>query len=111
MTNLAKISWALPPLDLPVGVMITFYMPRPASDKKRVWAYTKPDVDKLVRSTLDSLTEAGVLIDDSRVVSLLVEDVCTAGDTGADVDVFDYSSVVPRRVRLRSDTTKGLFDL
>jgi crossover junction endodeoxyribonuclease RusA len=32
----------------------------------------RPDLDKLVRSTLDALTDAGALVDDSRVVELHV---------------------------------------
>lgn len=60
------------PLNGPVSVAITFYMPRPKSaPKTRLFPDRKPDVDKLVRSTFDAMT--GVLYeDDSRVVKLAV---------------------------------------
>jgi Holliday junction resolvase RusA-like endonuclease len=59
------------PLDGPVEVSIVFYLEKPASRPKGVvFADRKPDIDKLVRSVLDSLTDAGVLREDSRVVDL-----------------------------------------
>jgi Holliday junction resolvase RusA-like endonuclease len=60
-----------PPLDEPVVVVIDFFLPRPASAPKRVqMPARKPDIDKLVRAVLDSLTDAQVLTDDARVVTL-----------------------------------------
>lgn len=53
----------------PVWVTLDFYMPRPAS-VKRSYPSVKPDVDKLSRAVLDSLTAADVWEDDARVVSL-----------------------------------------
>lgn len=64
----------------PLGVSIDFYLPRPkghlgtgrnagtvkASAPK--YPTSKPDIDKLVRSTLDGLGESGVWIDDAQVV-------------------------------------------
>lgn len=56
----------------PVSVSITFTLPKPKSAPKSRVTYPdrKPDIDKLVRSTFDALTEAGVLEDDARVVEL-----------------------------------------
>lgn len=56
--------------DGPVEVILHFYLPRPISLPKKVTRHTKrPDVDKLARSVLDSLT--GVMFkDDSQVVAL-----------------------------------------
>lgn len=60
-----------PTILLPVTVCIDFVFPRPKSARKtQVWKSTKPDVDKLVRSTLDGLTDAGVFADDALVVEL-----------------------------------------
>ncbi len=57
------------PWDEPVVVTVTFVLPRPASAPKRRWAPDrKPDIDKLLRAALDSLTVAGVVADDARVV-------------------------------------------
>lgn len=65
----------------PLSVEIHFYLRRPAGhfaqrtgqlrSRAPSWPATKPDVDKLARSTLDSLT-AIVFDDDSRVVMLRV---------------------------------------
>ena len=71
--------------DDALQVEITFYLPRPrghygtgrnagtlkASAPTR--PHTRPDLDKLLRSTLDALGEAGLWADDSRVAVLLGE--------------------------------------
>lgn len=71
-----------PMLTGPVSVGVTFYLPRPkvhygtgrnADALKPTapeWPAVTPDVDKLVRSTLDGLTQAGAIEDDARVVFL-----------------------------------------
>lgn len=60
------------PIDGPVALHITFTLPKPKSAPKnrRTWPDKKPDLSKLVRSTEDALVDAGVLRDDSRIVSL-----------------------------------------
>ncbi|ALY08885.1 RusA-like resolvase [Arthrobacter phage Galaxy] len=68
-------------LDEPCAVDLTFYMPRPAGHYRKdgvtlrasapaLWCAVKPDVDKLSRAVLDSLTSAGVWAEDSRAVIL-----------------------------------------
>lgn len=54
----------------PVRVRMVFTLPKPKSAPKRrkTWPDRKPDLSKLVRSTEDALTEAGVWEDDARVV-------------------------------------------
>lgn len=60
-----------PLLDVPVRVDITFWLPRPKSaPKKRVWPDRVPDVDKLSRAVLDSITGV-VITNDSRVCELV----------------------------------------
>lgn len=56
----------------PVSVQMIFTMPKPKSAPKRCVTHPdkKPDIDKLCRSTLDSLVTTGVIEDDSRVVEL-----------------------------------------
>jgi crossover junction endodeoxyribonuclease RusA len=58
------------PLLGPVGVEINFVMPKPQSAPKgKVFCDKKPDIDKLIRSTFDSMT--GVLYkDDSQIVQV-----------------------------------------
>jgi Holliday junction resolvase RusA-like endonuclease len=60
------------PLAGPVAVDITFTLPKPASapKRRRTWPAVRPDLDKLVRSTLDALKSAGVYGDDGQVVQL-----------------------------------------
>lgn len=56
-----------------VTVEMVFTMPKPKSAPKtyRTWPDRQPDLDKLCRSTLDSLVMSGAIEDDARVVSLL----------------------------------------
>lgn len=72
-------------LEHAVAVTLLFYLKRPASHygtgrnagilkaTAPTHPTTKPDIDKLVRSTLDAFTTAGVYRDDSQVVALVVE--------------------------------------
>lgn len=70
-----SVAWATrevcggrPPLAVPCGVRILFYLPRPKKPKFAKYPGTKPDIDKLVRSTLDGLTNGGAFADDALVV-------------------------------------------
>lgn len=58
------------PLDGPVLGRMVFTVPKPASAPKRRRTYPMrmPDLSKLLRSTEDALTDAGVWTDDARVV-------------------------------------------
>lgn len=61
--------WQRP--DGPISVEVVFTLPRPKSaPKSRLWPDRRPDVDKLLRSTFDALTEAGVIRDDAQVVKV-----------------------------------------
>lgn len=66
-----------PTIDAPVRVQITFTIPKPdrAPKRRRTWPATKPDVDKLTRAVFDSLKDAGVIREDSRVVHVSAEKV------------------------------------
>jgi Holliday junction resolvase RusA-like endonuclease len=58
-----------PMLDGPIATSVTFFLPKGTSiPKKRTWPWKKPDLDKLLRSTWDGITEAGLWVDDSQVV-------------------------------------------
>ena len=59
------------PMDGPLRAVMIFGLPRPATVKRRCCADRKPDLDKLVRSTCDALVNAGIIVDDSRIVSCL----------------------------------------
>lgn len=61
------------PIDAPVRVRMTFTVPKPDSAPKRrqTWPMRMPDLSKLVRSTEDALTDAGIWRDDARVVECI----------------------------------------
>jgi Holliday junction resolvase RusA-like endonuclease len=58
------------PIAGPLWVSMVFTMPKPASapKRKRTWPDKKPDLSKLARSTEDALVDAGLILDDSRIV-------------------------------------------
>jgi Holliday junction resolvase RusA-like endonuclease len=55
-----------------VVVDLRFVLPRPRSVtvKRRPVPCVKPDLDKLIRSTLDGLTDSGLFHDDAQVVAI-----------------------------------------
>jgi Holliday junction resolvase RusA-like endonuclease len=57
----------------PVGVDLTFTVPKPKSAPKtrRTYPVTRPDIDHLERAVLDALTRAGAWQDDSQVVEVV----------------------------------------
>lgn len=67
------------PLDGPVHVDLTFTFAKPGSAPKsrEIWPSTRSsgDIDKLARNVCDALVDAGVLVDDARVVDLTVRKV------------------------------------
>ncbi len=58
------------PLSGKVSVEVDFYMPRPKSVKVGGYVGKRPDIDKLLRSTFDSMTYV-VFDDDSQIVRLV----------------------------------------
>lgn len=86
-------------VDKPLAVVIEFRLARPAGH----WAKrgglkpsaaaapaTKPDADKLARSTLDALTGA-IFDDDSRIVDLVVRKrYASPGNEGARITVEEW---------------------
>jgi crossover junction endodeoxyribonuclease RusA len=58
------------PLDGNIIARMVFTVPKPASapKRRRTWPNKKPDVSKLCRSTEDALVDAGLILDDSRIV-------------------------------------------
>jgi Holliday junction resolvase RusA-like endonuclease len=58
------------PIDEPVELTVIFYLPRPKSVLTRSFPAVMPDLDKLVRAVGDSLTNAGIIIDDSRIITI-----------------------------------------
>lgn len=85
-----------PPLDGPLSMEVVFRLPATSSwkaaDRTRGWRWKDrtPDLDKLLRSTGDALTQAGVIADDARIVAVGACKVETAGWTGAQIVVREH---------------------
>jgi Holliday junction resolvase RusA-like endonuclease len=64
------VPWV--PMSGGLSLTVAFFLPRPKSaPKSRTRPDRTPDLDKLLRSTCDALTSAGVWEDDARVVDIL----------------------------------------
>ena len=70
----ALLSGGLPMQRFPGAVACTleFVLPRPKSTPKKATplASKRPDLDKLTRAAFDAITSAGVIVDDSKIISL-----------------------------------------
>lgn len=71
----------IPPIDGPVRIRIDFALHRPKSLPARtIHMIKKPDLDKLIRSTLDALSGVA-FADDNRVVDIRATKHYAADDT------------------------------
>ena len=79
----AKLAGAMPSAE-PIILRVTFRLQRPKT-VKRIHPTTYPDLDKLIRSILDSLSNVAYL-DDSQVIDIHAKKVYS--DTpGADIEI------------------------
>lgn len=71
--------------DGPLAVSMIFTLRKPTSAPKtrRVWPTKYPDLSKLLRSTEDAITSAGLWADDARVVRCDELEKRYVGDDGA----------------------------
>ncbi len=66
--------------EIALELAVVFYLPRPKSAPRRVTEpATRPDLDKLIRSIGDALTDAGVWTDDAQVVETMARKVFAGG--------------------------------
>lgn len=79
-----------PPIDGPVSLRVAFYVPRPKSTR-RDRPTVKPDLDKLLRATLDALTGIAFGDDAQVVVVSASKDYADAAGPGAWVEVWRVS--------------------
>ena len=86
------------PMDGPLAMVVVFTLPAPKSLPKRRPCYpaTQPDLSKLVRSTEDALTAAGVWRDDARVVDCRSIKSYPIGTMGAHADALSSPGAVIR---------------
>lgn len=71
----------------PVCVNLDFHLRKPKKPKFSLAPATKPDLDKLVRSTLDAIVEAGVIEDDCLVVRIATSKAWTEKTPGVVIEV------------------------
>lgn len=71
----AREAVTLDTFDGPIYVVVSFRLPRPASVSisRRPYPAVKPDIDKILRNTLDGLTQAGVYRDDAQVIEIYMK--------------------------------------
>ena len=101
------------PIDGPVHLAVGFVMPRP---KSKCWKTKpmpryhhtgKPDLDNLLKSLKDALTQANAWRDDSQVTSVTAEKWVAAGNECAHVVVEVHSlrgDLAPAEAKSTSDT-------
>jgi Holliday junction resolvase RusA-like endonuclease len=78
------------PIDEPCELIVNFYMPKPASVKRSL-PTVSPDLDKLIRAVGDSLTDSGVVLDDSRIVRISARKLYAEGiEPGATILVRTF---------------------
>jgi crossover junction endodeoxyribonuclease RusA len=87
-TALAHLPLDWEPIDDPCELLVHFYLPKPASVKRSLPSVS-PDLDKLIRAVGDSLTDAGVVKDDSRIVWIRASKSYASGsvEPGATIQV------------------------
>lgn len=77
----------------PLTVTVTFRHPMPASRPARTrqagtaWKTTAPDLDKLLRSTLDGLADGGLIANDAHITHITAAKVEVTGWTGATLTI------------------------
>jgi len=91
---LENSQWAV--FDDPVEVTMKFYLPR-GKTVKRELPTVPPDIDKLARSVLDSLTDANAWRDDSQVCKLVAFKVYADDrEPGVYIEVCKYNEKVTK---------------
>jgi Holliday junction resolvase RusA-like endonuclease len=86
-------------LNGPTEVRITFSLPRPKS-VRRPWPTVTPDLDKLIRSTLDGISMGGAWLDDKLAVRTMTEKLYAGtpgalSRPGAVIDLWTLDGVIP----------------
>lgn len=115
-----------PPIDEPITLVVLFRMPRGETAKYRSRHVTSPDLDKMVRSVGDSLTNSQLIRDDSRIWQVIATKRyvlpgelpgCTVaieldGEAeNADREVMKAQAAVARRVIKATPLADGMLPL
>jgi Holliday junction resolvase RusA-like endonuclease len=74
-------------IDEPCELIVNFYLPKPKTVSRQLPSVS-PDLDKLIRAVGDSLTDSGVVVDDSRIVRISARKLYAEGiEPGATIQV------------------------
>jgi crossover junction endodeoxyribonuclease RusA len=95
-TEARSVAAGIPdaPLDGPLCLSVQFRFPMPTSRPKRLrdigvaWKTSAPDLDKLVRSVGDSLTDSGLIRDDARIGMVIATKVEVTDWSGAVIQLY-----------------------
>jgi Holliday junction resolvase RusA-like endonuclease len=88
-------------------IEIDFYLPRPLNHRgvrglklsAPLWPTTTPDLDKLIRSTLDGLKLAGVVKDDALFVKINAsKEYDDARQVGATIQIIEMNNITLNKV-------------
>jgi Holliday junction resolvase RusA-like endonuclease len=76
----------------PIALKIGFTLPRPKAHKKETHVTTKPDIDNLLKSTMDALTDCAVWRDDAQIAEVHVSKVYQSGTVapGAVIEIYKF---------------------
>jgi len=79
------------PFDFPIRLRIEFLSPRPRRPKHPYWMVTRPDLDNLIKGTLDAMTKGRIWRDDSLVVEITATKSYAGGDDppGAIIEIYN----------------------
>jgi Holliday junction resolvase RusA-like endonuclease len=84
-TNTLPSDWV--PIDEPCELIVAFYLAKPKTVTRNLPSVS-PDLDKLIRAVGDSLTDSGVVADDSRIVRISARKLYAEGiQPGATIQV------------------------
>lgn len=91
--RLAAFEKCGPTILGPVALTLRFFFPRPQRlvwrkrAMEQAWHVSKPDLDNLEKSVMDSLTQAGVWRDDAQVCCKRSKKIICAGDEEPRVEI------------------------
>lgn len=69
------------PWNEPTKLIVRYWFPRPAGKTHSdVWKDTKPDCDNMLKALCDAIEKSGIVVNDSRIVSITVEKRYAAKD-------------------------------
>lgn len=80
-------------IEGPIALGISFILPRPKAHKKETFVATKPDLDNLLKATMDALTDRVVWRDDAQIAEVHVSKAYESTDAlpGAVIEIYRFA--------------------